>query len=57
MYTTVYNVLVGDNTVASGLFSFDEAEYIRDCWLDVFPFLKVSIQSFTVTLKCGDSVV
>lgn len=57
MYTTVYNVLVGDNTVAFGFFSLDEAEYIRDCWLDVFPYLNVSIQSFTVPFKCGDSVV
>lgn len=57
MFTTVYNVLVGDNTVACGLFSLDEAEYIRECWLDVYPYLKVSIQSVTVSLRCGDSVV
>lgn len=48
MYSTVYIVLVGENTVACGLFSLDEAEYIRECWLDVFPYLKVSIHSFTV---------
>ena len=57
MYTTVYNVLVGDNTVACGLFSLDEAEYIRDCWLDVFPYLKICIQSVTVSFKSGDFVV
>lgn len=57
MYTTVYNVLVGQNIVACGLFSIDEAEYIRECWLDVFPYLKVFIQCVTVSLKCGDSFV
>ena len=57
MYTTVYRVLVGENTVACGLFSLDEAEYIRDCWLDVFPYLKISIQSVTVSLKSGDFIV
>ena len=57
MDTTSYNVLVGSNVVACGLFSFDEAEYIRECWLDVFPFLTVSIQSVSVSLKCGDPLV
>lgn len=57
MYTTVYNVRVGENVVACGLFSLDEAEYIRQCWLDVFPYLTVKIQSVSVSLLCGDSLV
>lgn len=56
MYTTIDNVLVGENVVARGLYSLDEAEYIRECWLDVFPYLSVSIESFT-ELNCGDFIV
>lgn len=57
MYITSYNVLVGDNVVACGLFSLDEAEYVRQSWLDVFPYLIVSIQSVSISLECGDSLV
>ena len=58
MLKTSYDVVIhNDCIVAFNIDSFEEADMIRQHWLNCYPYLKITVCPHSVSFIGGDSLV